>query len=83
MRMPVSVKCDFDFAFPRAPHSFIAESSSDRLGAVKGARVSRRSEPLTARTDLLQLRGKERGRLKPSLFAFDPTLSTSNNPAKP
>jgi len=60
MRRPVSVKCDFDFAFPRASLSFIAESGSDRPGAVKGAWVSRRSEPLRARTDLLPLRGKER-----------------------
>jgi hypothetical protein len=51
----------------------MAERSSDRPGAVKGARVSRRSEPLTARTDLLQLRGKERGQTEPLDAAFDPT----------
>ena len=39
---------------------------SDRPGAVKGARFARRSEPLTARTDLESYEGEGKGILQPS-----------------
>ena len=40
--------------------------ASDRPGAVKGARFARRSEPLTARTDLESYEGRERGFCNPA-----------------
>jgi len=48
-------------AFPLIPFPSYRLSASDRPGAVKGARLARRSEPLTASTDLESYGGRERG----------------------
>ena len=51
---------------PLIPFPSYKLCASDRPGAVKGARFARRSEPLTARTDLESYEGEGKGILQPS-----------------
>ena len=51
---------------PLIPFRSYKLCASDRPGAVKGARFARRSEPLTARTDLESYEGEGKGILQPS-----------------
>ena len=51
---------------PLIPFPSYKLCASDRPGAVKGARFARRSEPLTARTDLESYEGERKGILQPS-----------------
>ena len=51
---------------PLIPFPSYKLCASDRPGAVKGARFARRSEPLTARTDLESYEGEGKGIRNPA-----------------
>ena len=67
---------------PLIPFSSYKLCASDRPGAVKGARFARRSEPLTARTDLESYEGEGKGIPQPSshLPTKNPEYPKCNSP---
>ena len=58
---PAKDRCRLPSPFPLILFPSYKLSGSDRPGAVKGAALARRSEPLTARTDLKSYEARERG----------------------